>query len=117
MVLTLRGVMAVAPLGGDPAAAFGEARRRALSGSPGSSRSRRRSAGMSEDLEAAVKAGATHLRVGTALSGDRPRSGNLQHEPSGSRYTYQRRSRLTMAGAMRKMGVYLGLVEDEGAEG
>jgi PLP dependent protein len=29
------------------------------------------SAGMSGDLEAAVEAGATHLRIGTALLGDR----------------------------------------------
>jgi hypothetical protein len=29
------------------------------------------SAGMSGDLEAAVAAGATHLRIGTALLGDR----------------------------------------------
>jgi uncharacterized pyridoxal phosphate-containing UPF0001 family protein len=34
------------------------------------------SAGMSGDLEAAVEAGATHLRIGTALLGDRePRVG------------------------------------------
>jgi len=29
------------------------------------------SAGMSGDLEAAIEAGATHLRIGTALLGDR----------------------------------------------
>jgi uncharacterized pyridoxal phosphate-containing UPF0001 family protein len=29
------------------------------------------SAGMSGDLEEAIKAGATHLRIGTALLGDR----------------------------------------------
>lgn len=31
------------------------------------------SAGMSADLEEAVAAGATHVRVGTAVLGDRPR--------------------------------------------
>ena len=30
------------------------------------------SAGMSDDLEAAIVAGATHVRVGTALLGSRP---------------------------------------------
>jgi PLP dependent protein len=30
------------------------------------------SAGMSGDLEAAIAAGATHVRVGTALLGSRP---------------------------------------------
>jgi uncharacterized pyridoxal phosphate-containing UPF0001 family protein len=29
------------------------------------------SAGMSGDLEAAIEAGATHVRIGTALLGDR----------------------------------------------
>lgn len=70
--LALAGVMAVAPLGGDPAAAF--ARLAAVSG-----RVRERfpaatmvSAGMSQDLEAAVAAGATHLRIGTDVLGPRP---------------------------------------------
>ena len=73
--LTLRGVMAVAPLGGDPAAAFGrlaDVHERLTRDHPGAGW---RSAGMSEDLEAAVKAGATHLRVGTALLGRRPALG------------------------------------------
>jgi uncharacterized pyridoxal phosphate-containing UPF0001 family protein len=41
------------------------------------------SAGMSGDLEAAVAAGATVVRVGTALFGDRPLpSGNIgEHQP------------------------------------
>lgn len=73
--LTLRGVMAVAPLGGDPAAAFGrlaDVHERLTRDHPEAGW---RSAGMSEDLEAAVKAGATHLRVGTALLGRRPALG------------------------------------------
>ena len=69
--LTLGGVMAVAPLEEDPAAAFGRLRAcaedvRAVQ--PGATVI---SAGMSGDLEAAVQAGATHLRIGTALLGDR----------------------------------------------
>jgi len=70
--LALRGVMGVAPLGGDPAEAFA-----ALAEI--SSQVRERvpsatwvSAGMSGDLEQAVAAGATHVRVGSAVLGNRP---------------------------------------------
>jgi len=70
--LTVGGVMAVAPLGADLAQAFGalqhvSAQLRATH--PGAVWI---SAGMSGDLEAAVAAGATHVRVGTALLGGRP---------------------------------------------
>jgi hypothetical protein len=69
--LVLGGVMAIAPMGMDPAAAFA-----ALSDCTGTVRAIRPaagiiSAGMSSDLEEAVAAGATHLRIGTALLGDR----------------------------------------------
>jgi hypothetical protein len=69
--LWLGGVMAVAPLGMAPAAAFA-----GLLDSAAAVRAVRPaatviSAGMSGDLEAAVAAGATHLRIGTALLGDR----------------------------------------------
>jgi uncharacterized pyridoxal phosphate-containing UPF0001 family protein len=69
--LALGGLMAVAPLGMDPARAF--APLRALSAvvrsvSPAAAVI---SAGMSGDLEAAVASGATHLRIGTALLGNR----------------------------------------------
>jgi PLP dependent protein len=69
--LVLRGVMAIAPLGTAPAAAFAR-----LLDSASAVREVRPSAtvisaGMSGDLEAAVEAGATHLRIGTALLGDR----------------------------------------------
>jgi uncharacterized pyridoxal phosphate-containing UPF0001 family protein len=70
--LRLRGLMAVAPLGGDPAAAFGrlaELAARVRADHPGAVEL---SAGMSGDLEAAVAAGATVVRVGTALFGARP---------------------------------------------
>jgi pyridoxal phosphate enzyme (YggS family) len=69
--LVLGGVMAIAPLSMEPADAFGRllvsaAAVRAVRPAAGII-----SAGMSSDLEAAVEAGATHLRIGTALLGDR----------------------------------------------
>ena len=69
--LVLGGVMAIAPLGLAPAEAFAR-----LLDSAAVVRAVRPSAtvisaGMSGDLEAAVEAGATHLRIGTALLGDR----------------------------------------------
>ena len=71
-LLRLRGVMAVAPLGVDPDAAFARLREVAdgiRERHPGADWI---SAGMSGDLEAAVRHGATHLRVGTAILGSRP---------------------------------------------
>jgi pyridoxal phosphate enzyme (YggS family) len=70
--LTLRGLMAVAPLGVDPADAFAElamVARGVRADHPGAGWI---SAGMSADLEAAVANGATHLRVGSAILGSRP---------------------------------------------
>ena len=69
--LTLGGLMAVAPLGADPAAAFASLRQ--LSAQIRSVRPAATaiSAGMSGDLEAAIGNGATHLRIGTALLGNR----------------------------------------------
>jgi pyridoxal phosphate enzyme (YggS family) len=69
--LRLRGVMAVAPLDWEPAQAF--ARLATVAGRlrdryPGA---RLISAGMSGDLEAAVEHGATHVRIGGALLGNR----------------------------------------------
>ncbi|MGW9405667.1 YggS family pyridoxal phosphate-dependent enzyme [Arthrobacter sp. NPDC055585] len=73
--LQLAGLMAVAPLGEDPAAAF--ARLQEFSGEltaryPDASGI---SAGMSQDLEAAVAHGATHLRIGSDVLGPRPAVG------------------------------------------
>jgi PLP dependent protein len=67
------GVMAVAPLGMPPAEAF--APLRACSAAVRAVRQEAViiSAGMSGDLEAAIDAGATHLRIGTALLGARRR--------------------------------------------
>ena len=70
--LTLRGVMAVAPLGVDPGAAFAQLAAVAHRVRVGHPEATWISAGMSADLEAAVANGATHLRVGTAILGSRP---------------------------------------------
>lgn len=70
--LVLRGVMAVAPLVGDPAPAFARlayVSRALRADHPQASWI---SAGMSGDLEQALAAGATHLRVGSAILGRRP---------------------------------------------
>ncbi|MGH3647376.1 MAG: YggS family pyridoxal phosphate-dependent enzyme, partial [Micromonosporaceae bacterium] len=70
--LRLRGLMAIAPLGSDPEPAY---RRLAVLGSELCAvhpEATALSAGMSGDLESAVRHGATHLRIGTALLGQRP---------------------------------------------
>ncbi len=70
--LSLRGVMAVAPIDEDARTAF--ARLRGLSErvrtiAPAATAI---SAGMSGDYAAAIAEGATHLRIGTAITGKRP---------------------------------------------
>lgn len=70
--LVLRGLMAVAPMGADPDAAFSR-----LADVSATLRAEHPdadaiSAGMSGDLAAAVRHGSTHVRVGTALLGRRP---------------------------------------------
>lgn len=70
--LSLAGVMAVAPLGGDPDAAFAELREISTSLIAHHEEATKISAGMSGDLESAVKFGATHLRVGRSVLGERP---------------------------------------------
>jgi uncharacterized pyridoxal phosphate-containing UPF0001 family protein len=70
--LRLRGLMAVAPLGEDPGPAFERLsliRSEFLLSHPTASWL---SAGMSGDLEAGIAAGATHVRVGSAVLGPRP---------------------------------------------
>lgn len=73
--IRLVGVMAVAPLGEDPRAAF--ARLRAVSERVRTlvPEADRISAGMSGDYAAAILEGATHLRIGTAITGKRPDRG------------------------------------------
>lgn len=70
--LRLAGVMAVAPWPGDPDEAFlrlAHVHERLLAIAPEATL---RSAGMSGDLEAAIRHGATQVRVGSAILGDRP---------------------------------------------
>ena len=69
--LRLRGVMAVAPLGADPAAAFARLHEVSQGLRERHPEAWWISAGMSGDLEAAVAQGATHLRVGAAILGSR----------------------------------------------
>jgi len=69
--LALGGVMAVAPLGVDPEAAFGPLRAISDTVRAINPAATVISAGMSGDLDAAVRNGATHLRIGTALLGNR----------------------------------------------
>ncbi len=69
--LDLAGVMAVAPLGADPDAAFRKLAEFADAVRQRHPAARIISAGMSGDLEQAVANGATHLRVGSALLGAR----------------------------------------------
>lgn len=70
--LRLRGVMSVAPLDMDPAVAFAavaDTHEQLLTEFPEATI---RCIGMSEDVEFAIAAGATHVRVGSALLGKRP---------------------------------------------
>ena len=71
--LALGGVMAVAPLGVAPETAFASLRAISDTAREISPAATIISAGMSGDLEAAVQNGATHLRIGTALLGNRSR--------------------------------------------
>ncbi|MDY6055557.1 YggS family pyridoxal phosphate-dependent enzyme [Micrococcus sp.] len=69
--LRLRGLMCVAPRGVDPEQAFGrlaELSARLRRAHPGAGAL---SMGMSADLEAAVRAGATHVRIGSDILGAR----------------------------------------------
>jgi hypothetical protein len=70
--LALKGVMAVAPLGADPDTSFELLREVADGLRTQHPEAGWISAGMSGDLESAIRHGATHLRVGTAILGSRP---------------------------------------------
>jgi PLP dependent protein len=73
--LRLAGVMAVAPLGEEPAAAFERLATVSAGLKAQYPHAAAISAGMSQDLEAAVQFGATHLRIGSDILGSRPRLG------------------------------------------
>lgn len=70
--LRLRGVMAVAPLEMDPVPAFARLAELSAELTRDYPEADWISAGMSQDLEPAIAAGATHLRVGTDVLGPRP---------------------------------------------
>lgn len=70
--LRLRGVMAVAPPGEDPRPAFERLARLADEVRRVEPSATWVSAGMSGDLEDAVRSGATHVRIGSAVLGPRP---------------------------------------------
>lgn len=69
--LRLRGVMAVPPIGADPEAAFARLAHLSERVRAAHPQADAISAGMSDDVEAAVRNGATHVRVGSALLGRR----------------------------------------------
>jgi pyridoxal phosphate enzyme (YggS family) len=73
--IRLRGLMAVAPLDEEPRRAFEMVRKasdRMLAQAPLASAL---SMGMSGDFREAILEGATHLRIGTAITGKRPDAG------------------------------------------
>lgn len=73
--LRLLGVMAVAPIDEEPRRAFERVRLagdRVRSIAPDATKI---SAGMSQDYAEAIAEGATHLRIGTAITGNRPQPG------------------------------------------
>jgi PLP dependent protein len=73
--LALRGVMAVAPLGEQPRAAFERVRAASDALQRLAPDAVAISAGMSGDFREAILEGATHLRIGTAITGKRPTPG------------------------------------------
>lgn len=70
--LRLAGVMAVAPLGAAPEPAFEKLAGIAARLRADFPQADGISAGMSQDLEAAIRHGATHLRIGSDILGPRP---------------------------------------------
>jgi uncharacterized pyridoxal phosphate-containing UPF0001 family protein len=69
--LTLRGLMAVAPLEWEPERAFADLASIATRVRAGYPRATVISAGMSSDVEQAIQYGATHVRIGSAVLGNR----------------------------------------------
>ncbi|MDH6422446.1 YggS family pyridoxal phosphate-dependent enzyme [Aurantimicrobium minutum] len=73
--LNLLGVMAVAPLDEEPRVAFARVRAASERIQSVIPTARFISTGMSHDYAAAISEGATHLRIGSAITGNRPVSG------------------------------------------
>lgn len=73
--LRVRGVMAVAPLGEEPARAFARLADASATVRSVVADATWISAGMTGDFIEAISAGATHLRIGSAITGPRPDRG------------------------------------------
>lgn len=73
--LTLRGIMAVAPLDEEPRRAFERVRLLSELLCTAHPNATAISAGMSHDFHEAILEGATHLRIGSAITGMRPAAG------------------------------------------
>ena len=73
--LNLLGVMAVAPLDDEPRAAFARVREVSERVRTVIPTAHYISAGMSHDFAEAIAEGATHLRIGSAITGERPPAG------------------------------------------
>jgi len=73
--LRLLGLMAVAPLGTEPSLAFAQVRELGEQIQRIAPNAKYLSMGMSQDFAEAIAEGATHLRIGTAITGNRPVSG------------------------------------------
>lgn len=73
--LSLLGLMAVAPLGEPPRPAFARVREMSDRVRELAPDARFLSMGMSHDYREAILEGATHLRIGTAITGNRPTGG------------------------------------------
>ncbi|NDE18456.1 hypothetical protein EBZ80_26475 [bacterium] len=73
--LNLLGIMAVAPLDEEPASAFARVHAASERLAQVHPAARSISMGMSHDFRQAIAHGATHLRIGTAITGSRPIQG------------------------------------------
>jgi hypothetical protein len=73
--LRLQGIMAVAPLDEEPARAFARVQHASTRLQESHPDAVSISMGMSHDFRAAIAHGATHLRIGTAITGSRPLPG------------------------------------------
>ncbi len=73
--VTLRGLMAVAPIDEEPRRAFARVRELSQQLTRLVPHATQLSMGMSGDFAQAIAEGATHLRIGTAITGNRPVAG------------------------------------------
>ncbi len=73
--MNLLGLMAVAPLDVEPRRAFASVREMSERIRLAAPNAVKLSMGMSQDYAAAIAEGATHLRIGSAITGNRPVNG------------------------------------------